>query len=334
MPPRRSARVAAATEQRAWAFPQLPLPLAVHILSLLPADQRLRAAEVSRGWRATVALPALWRRLDLSRASGVALITNALLRAAAVRSGSALLEIDVTGVGFQVPELCAALRASGTVERLHMVHAGPRCSTADVTALLAAGPQLCELDISAVQCAPDDAVALLEGRSPFAPVRLHELVVLNGSPSHSLFLALADARQQPALSRLELSEAHNYASDAWEALADAVVARRGLTHFCLRGRALPAASASALARALARALCDGALTDVRFSGRLLSDATAATIMGDALRRASSTLTSLKLDVGFSYGGAATVTTLLGSLVGHSSLINVGRVPKVNSTASI
>ena len=78
MPPRRSARVAAAAEQRAWAFPQLPLPLALRIFSLLPADQRLRCAEVSRGWRATVALPALWRRLDLSPESGLATPQRAL----------------------------------------------------------------------------------------------------------------------------------------------------------------------------------------------------------------------------------------------------------------
>ena len=94
MATRRSARVVAAAEQRACAFPQLPLSLALRIFSLLPADQRLRCAEVSRGWRATVALPALWRRLDLSPESGVPFRSvdglAQLLHAAVARAGSAL----------------------------------------------------------------------------------------------------------------------------------------------------------------------------------------------------------------------------------------------------
>ena len=72
MPPRRSGRLAAAAEQHAWALPELPLPVVQQIFLLLPADQRLRCAEVSRAWRATAALPALWQRLDLSLASGMA----------------------------------------------------------------------------------------------------------------------------------------------------------------------------------------------------------------------------------------------------------------------
>ena len=203
MPPRRSGRVAAAAEQRAGAFPQLPLPLVLQIFLALPADQRLRCAEVSRGWRATVALPALWARLDLSPASGVALpVSLALLRAAVARAGGALRAIDATGADVNAPDFCAALRLAGAVEVLHAP--GP-LTVADLTDFLVAAPRLCELH-AAVDSSPADAVTVLEGHPPFAPLRLRELHVLaaKGALPPTLFAALADARLQPGLACLVL----------------------------------------------------------------------------------------------------------------------------------
>ena len=76
--------LAAAVAPSAFALPQLPLEFVLDVFLLLPADQRLRCAEVSRAWRGTVALPALWTRLDLSPASGVTTLRkSALLRAVA-----------------------------------------------------------------------------------------------------------------------------------------------------------------------------------------------------------------------------------------------------------
>ena len=63
MPPRRSARLVAAAEAASAAFPQLPHGVALRIFAAVPADARLRCAEVSRGWRSTTSAPELWRRL-------------------------------------------------------------------------------------------------------------------------------------------------------------------------------------------------------------------------------------------------------------------------------
>ena len=144
MPPRRSARVAAAVVQRTCAFPQLPLECALRIFSLLPADQRLRCAEVSRGWRATVAQPSLWRRLDLSDTSGIVQpLSAALLRAALFRAGGALTTLDMTDAHFRIVDFTAALRASALVMIAEM-HLGNAYvyTTEAVRALLTVMPHL------------------------------------------------------------------------------------------------------------------------------------------------------------------------------------------------
>jgi hypothetical protein len=76
MPPRRSARVAAASECVAAAAERarttlspLPLALVLEIFSLLPVDTRLRCREVCRAWCATLENRSLWTRLDLREES-------------------------------------------------------------------------------------------------------------------------------------------------------------------------------------------------------------------------------------------------------------------------
>jgi hypothetical protein len=72
MPPRRSARVAAVAERQSSALAPLPHALALYIFSLLPVDQRMRCAEVCRGWRAVLSDASLWllTRFGPSNASG------------------------------------------------------------------------------------------------------------------------------------------------------------------------------------------------------------------------------------------------------------------------
>ena len=186
MPPRRSGRVAAAAVQRTCAFPQLPLECVLHIFSLLPADQRLRCAEVSRGWRATVARPELWRRLEFSPESLYA--RPALLRAAVARAGDALTAITVPAAFIHVSVLCEALRAStGLVEvRLGERDIGPEY----VVSLRAALPQVRALH-ARVTCEPQHAISMMQGRPPFEPLNLHAL-----SASHD-DAALDPARARP-----------------------------------------------------------------------------------------------------------------------------------------
>jgi hypothetical protein len=56
-------------------FAALPHALALALFALLPVDQRMRCAEVCRGWRAVLSDASLWLRVDLSPAGGVALAT-------------------------------------------------------------------------------------------------------------------------------------------------------------------------------------------------------------------------------------------------------------------
>ena len=187
MPPRRSSRVAAAAEQRAWAFPQLPLPLVLHIFSLLPADRRLRCAEVCRAWRATVALPALWRRLDVSRASGVARPTRGFLLAALRRAGNALTSLDVSEAGLDQADLAVALRASSALVEAHLGNTY-NAGLDFVTTLLADSPQLRELHTGVWWLDPAvvvHLVQLLEGRPPYASLRLLSLLYTGHAGSAS-----------------------------------------------------------------------------------------------------------------------------------------------------
>jgi hypothetical protein len=227
MPPRRSARVAEATEQRACAFPQLPQPVELLIFSLVPVDSRLRCAEVARGWRATVAQPALWSRVDLSAESGVAQpVSAALLHALVARAAGALTVLDVSGADISVQDLCAALRAAGTVEVLHAA-VGNRPSVTEsldtMAAYLAAAPRLRDLfcDLS---CGMDEASTFVTADSRYALLRVQTLtLVFIGADvllPPAVAVALADARFQPSLTKLGLSGA-----DFGELTALDVVAR-------------------------------------------------------------------------------------------------------------
>jgi hypothetical protein len=98
MPPRRSTRLAAVVERATCVLSPLPPALVLHIFSLLAVDDRMRCLEVCKAWNALFVDATLWRRLDLSPASGMSdLQANAyLLRAAAWRAGGALEALDVS----------------------------------------------------------------------------------------------------------------------------------------------------------------------------------------------------------------------------------------------
>ena len=327
MPPRRSARVAAAAEQRAWAFPQLPLPVALQIFRLLPADQRLRCAEVCRGWRATVALPALWARLDLSPTSGVAQPASlALLHAAVTRAGSALTALDVSGMRVIGADFAAVLLAALQADAMPDVGAQDdderlmfdmRCATA----FLAATPQLRELHTE-ILCDCADVAAFSE---PPAPVRARVLDVWTGANLRALSLPLppvlfrslaADNALHPGLARVRLFGLDLRTPGVLEALADAVCARPLLSALDIEACALSPAAAPALARALRH----GALATLTLSGGWyvpLIDSVA--VVADALRDCR-TLTALSLSgIHMPQFAAAAAAALLGALVGHASL---------------
>jgi hypothetical protein len=77
----------------------LPAVALTLVLARLPVDTRLRCAEVCREWRAAVADPALWTRLDVSfPGSGVSVRhTPALLAALLARAGGRAEHLDLSG---------------------------------------------------------------------------------------------------------------------------------------------------------------------------------------------------------------------------------------------
>ena len=81
----------------------LPRPLALAIFALLPVDTRLRCSEVCRAWRALLADTSLWAScINLSVSSGVARLSEALLRAAVAKAGGQLRALDITGQRHEV----------------------------------------------------------------------------------------------------------------------------------------------------------------------------------------------------------------------------------------
>ena len=311
----------------AYAFPQLPeLQLVLRIFSLLPVDQRLRCAEVSRAWRATVALPALWRRVDLSRNnSGVEHFTPALLRAVVARAGGALTALDVTDADFGAADLTAALHAASQLVEVRLGDPDPADSASlqQVIDMLTAAPQLRELH-SSVACGSAHCVDLLEGRPLYRPLRLVGLTVLGQYTvlPRALVLALSDTSLQPRLTRLSMIRADLHLPGALDAIANAVVARGALTHLCLYSCLFPPSPAPALARAL----LDGALTELNISAvdvflqqhwPFPLDLAGAALLGDALR-ASRALDSLAL-WNMPALAAPAVATVIHSLVGHGKL---------------
>jgi hypothetical protein len=75
------------------------------ILRLLPLDERLRARELSRGWRFFLEDASFWTHVDLSKSCGVnprflsdSRLALALLRAACVRAKGGLQSVDNSGV--------------------------------------------------------------------------------------------------------------------------------------------------------------------------------------------------------------------------------------------
>jgi hypothetical protein len=234
MPPRRSARVAAAAPSEALLLSPLPDDVALRILNLVPVDARGRCAAVRRAWHAALSRnPCAWAHLNLSPAtSGVARpVTDALLRGAARKARGELRTLDVTGCASltlaALRDVFAANAASLRTARVSgsltpMVDdliIPTRFNPDDLAPLLAAAPALRELHAD-VLCTVGEASALLRAHAPYVPLRVTTLNVddscvlpraamravdflllaLAGGPAHALdeAPALADAPEEAA----------------------------------------------------------------------------------------------------------------------------------------
>jgi hypothetical protein len=334
MPPRRSARVAAAVEHRTCALAPLPLALAQLIFSLVPVDSRARASCVCRGWRAVLADPALWSRLDLSDESGIAeaLDTDALLRGAVARArvhGQGLYRLDVSGLQRITPGVLLAVLAAnaGSLRelRVNLLYLDSGEPLATLKELVAAAPLLRVLDAS-VSCDWEVALRLMRPEPPLTPLRLSELEVLFGTGIDDVYglervgpfaAALADASLHPELTKVLVCDVDTQQPQVLDALVDAALARR-LRSISFCGCSPPAAVP------LARLLTGGALTDLEWCFGAnpphapLFNAAGAALVADALR-ATTALQSLRVSYSHLCDDMVAAETLLGALVRHPSL---------------
>jgi hypothetical protein len=180
MPPRRSARLAAAVE-RAVTLSTLPQAVQLHIFSLMPVDTRLRCREVCRAWRATLEERSIWTRLDLRRESVTCfpapqgLFGNlyedgwqALLLAAAARAGGDLRVFDADNPRLSHADITRVAASNAALLRLLRVSDLPED---DVLPLLEAAPQLEALEADVLCFSAAMARQMLRNEAPYG--RLH-----------------------------------------------------------------------------------------------------------------------------------------------------------------
>jgi hypothetical protein len=323
MPPRRSARVAAVVERQSSALAPLPHALALYVFSLLPVDQRMRCAEVCRGWRAMLSDASLWLRLDLSPASGVAQATDALVRAASKRAAGRLQALDLSGCGRMTDETILALAADNAGALVELRMATPRdheglsrlASVELLEVLLRVAPLLRVLEADAESESAEDAHRLLRNEAPFGPLRMRMLHVFGVEDAVAVRSFAEDAAAHASLTGLDLNWAPLNEPAALDAIVDMALECR-LTYLELYECGLSPASAPALARLGA----GGALETLALVGELslLLDEPAAVLLGNALR-ANTTLTSVTFKRASLFSDAAAAAALLGALTAHPSL---------------
>jgi hypothetical protein len=325
MPPRRSARLAAAPFDTRDLFATLPHALVVALFALLPVDTRLRCAEVCRAWRATLTDTSLWLRLNLSAQSGVARITGALLHAAAARAAGQLATLDVTGsdaVTFGTVRAIAAANA-GTLRELLLLGPGEgsnryfgHLSCQQAEQLLLAAPLLRVLE-TRVHGPAHEVRRMLRCEAPFAPLRITALYVYDGlEDADTVRDFAADLAADACVTAVHLSNAALHVPAALDAVVGAAVARRMRT-VELYSCGLSPASMPALARLLGGNAVAELCIHSRLNGPLL-DEPAAALLGDALQ-ANTSLTTLRLQCMDLWRSPATTAVLFGALTGHPRL---------------
>jgi hypothetical protein len=303
-------------------FATLPLALALFLFALLPVDQRMRCAEVCRGWRTVLSDASLWLRLDLSPAGGVARATDALVRAAAARAAGRLQALDLCGCEGVTHDAIRALAAENAGALIELRFATPKfelesrlMSVDELEALLQAAPLLRVLEADVACSSAEEARRMLRNEAPFGPLHVRTLGVSGLEDAAGVVSFAEHAAAHASLSGLQVTDAPLNEPAALDAVVDLAVQRR-LTYLELHQCALSPASAPALARLVG----GSALSTLVLNGGLarLLDEPAAVLLGNALR-ANTTLTSISFYHVHLFSDAATVTALLGALTAHPSL---------------
>jgi hypothetical protein len=261
MPPRRSSRLQAVAAPASDPFAALPHSLALALFALLPVDERLRCAEVCRGWRALLSDASVWLRLDLSPAGGVArdAATNALLRAAAARAAGGLRALDITEcIHVTHGVVCAVVaQNAGALAELRLGPTTPAvyCALrpAQLEQLLRAAPQLRVLEAHASCGSAEEARRLLRNEAPFAPLRMRMLVVSDVADADAVRSLMEVLPSHTWVTALNLVGVPLNVPAALDAVVDAALQLR-LTYLQFYNCGLTPDSAPALARLLGAAL--------------------------------------------------------------------------------
>jgi hypothetical protein len=305
----------------------LPLALIVRVFAHVPVDARLRCSEVCRGFRYVLATErSLWKALDFSETSGVTHeVTDALLRCAAAKAGSALETLDVSDCRRLTYNTLLPL-ITANAESLRELHVSYDNLPDDINpcveieSTLRAAPRLRAL-VADVKCSAEEAALLLSSEGVFQRLRVRHLLVRANEADGAALRAVAAALAAHAspLSCLRLVAAQLGAADVLDALVDAALANR-LVEFSFEVCSLSRATASSLVRLLGGAALKR--LNIYNADAQLLDVPAAALLAGALRR-NGVLQCLTLDtVGLWRNGFAAVT-LLASLVGHPSLRTLG-----------
>ncbi len=324
MPPRRSDELEAAAAPAGDPFAALPHALALALFALLPVDQRMRCAEVCRGWRAMLSDVSLWLRLDFSPAGGVArdAVTDALVRAAAARAAGGLQALDTSQCGHTTQEAVCAVAAdnAGALVELRMAtpHDDEDWRAANIEqfkALLRAAPLLRVLEADMSCWGAEEATCVLRNEAPFGPLRIRTLHAFGLKDAAAVRSLAEHAAAHASFTGLDLNHAPLNEPAALDAVVDMALQCR-LTYLELYRCGLSPASAPALAHLWA----GGALKTLALIGEslLLLDEPAAVLLGNALR-ANTTLTSVTFKRVSLFSNAAAAAALLGALMAHPSL---------------
>jgi hypothetical protein len=228
-----------------FPFALLPPVLALTIFAALPADARLRCAEVCRGWSAMMTERSLWTRLDLSDTSGVThRVTPALLRAAATKAGGALEALDMSGVWSSLLNNCGdplhnVVAANAGALRELRCHRGREpfyMSLRDLEALLSAAPHLrvCERDIQSGSI--DKTRRALRNEGVFGPLRVRSILLTDLEEAAAFVSLLADAAAHVSLADVRISNLPLHSPDVLDAFVDAALSLPLLRTVSLRGK--------------------------------------------------------------------------------------------------
>jgi hypothetical protein len=313
----------------------LPPVLVRRIFTGVPADARARAACVCPAWRAAVADPALWRRLDLSAASGMTCrIKPAVLRAAAARARGGLEALDITGHDYSWKALRAVVAANGaSLRELRTLGATKAKAPLEddgfsfdqdhavesLRELLAAAPGLQVLEAD-IECTFTPARRLLRNDPPFGPLRLRRLDIWYGEDGVD-FPTLEELVGHPSLTELMCSGGGETEEPFEQAQLDTLVDAALALHLTAVELANTDLSPEA-APTLVRLLGSEALTQLELAhvylGGVLTDPPAAALLLDALR-ANRTLRSLTLRFVELWNDIPAGVALVHALSGHASL---------------